>query len=379
MAGSIMKVRTAHLHSRLLLCLLANMGTEFRSFVEQTEKQLLLLFHSIDRDHNGKLDKAELREAFRKAGLSVPLRKLDAFFNDIDYNNDGYISFGEWRDFLLFMPVHDGEVPLKTVLDFYASIVTLTAEGDSMVSEDSLEGLGTTGFLLQTLFGSIFRIASPLDNDKNLAGPASSSPAPAHSHAPLEEERLAAESARSSGSVPSTSTQSAEATNQRDRDAMEMAILQAYATALDASRELERATIARSLSLDQNDTLAADPTMATTSSTMDKDRTERSLKSKLTSYVPDPGYFIAGAAAGGLSRTATAPLDRLKVYLLVNTRSSTDTAVSALKQGKPLVALRNAGKPFGDAVKDLWRAGGMRSLFAGELNYLLYADCASSF
>lgn len=92
-----MKVRTAHLHSRLLLCLLANMGTEFRSFVEQTEKQLLLLFHSIDRDHNGKLDKAELREAFRKAGLSVPLRKLDAFFNDIDYNNDGYISFGEWR------------------------------------------------------------------------------------------------------------------------------------------------------------------------------------------------------------------------------------------------------------------------------------------
>lgn len=25
------------------------------------------------------------------------MRKLDAFFNDIDYNNDGYISFGEWR------------------------------------------------------------------------------------------------------------------------------------------------------------------------------------------------------------------------------------------------------------------------------------------
>ncbi|CRK45894.1 hypothetical protein BN1723_019823, partial [Verticillium longisporum] len=69
---------------------------EFRTFVEQTEKQLLILFHSIDRDNNGKLDKAELQAAFKRAGLVVPMRKLDAFFNDIDLNNDGYITFGEW-------------------------------------------------------------------------------------------------------------------------------------------------------------------------------------------------------------------------------------------------------------------------------------------
>ncbi|RXG43636.1 hypothetical protein VDGE_01237 [Verticillium dahliae] len=192
---------------------------EFRTFVEQTEKQLLILFHSIDRDNNGKLDKAELQAAFKRAGLVVPMRKLDAFFNDIDLNNDGYITFGEWRDFLLFMPVHHGNAPLEAVLSYYSSIVTLTAEGDSMVSEETLEGLG---------------------------------------------------------------------------------------------------------------------------------------------------YFLAGAVAGGVSRTATAPLDRLKVYLLVNTKSSADTALAALKQGRPLVALANAGKPFGDAFRDLWQAGGMRSLFAGN-------------
>lgn len=46
------------------------------------------LFHSIDRDHNGKLDKNELRAAFKRAGLAVPNSKLDQFFSEVDENND---------------------------------------------------------------------------------------------------------------------------------------------------------------------------------------------------------------------------------------------------------------------------------------------------
>ena len=89
-------------------------------------------------------------------------------------------------------------------------------------------------------------------------------------------------------------------------------------------------------------------------------------KFRLTQFVPDPGYFLAGAIAGGVSRTATAPLDRLKVYLLVNTSSRAETAGAALMQGRPIAALQNAAKPFGDAVRDLVRSGGVRSLFAGK-------------
>ena len=70
---------------------------EFRTFVEQTEKELLQLFKSIDRDHNGQLDKSELRVAFRRAGLAVPNSKLDQFFSEVDSNHDGVISFDEWR------------------------------------------------------------------------------------------------------------------------------------------------------------------------------------------------------------------------------------------------------------------------------------------
>jgi solute carrier family 25 phosphate transporter 23/24/25/41 len=61
---------------------------EFRTFVEHTENELLYLFQSIDRDHNGKLDKGELKEAFRKAGLAVPNSKLNQFFAEVDENHD---------------------------------------------------------------------------------------------------------------------------------------------------------------------------------------------------------------------------------------------------------------------------------------------------
>jgi solute carrier family 25 (mitochondrial phosphate transporter), member 23/24/25/41 len=71
-----------------------------------------------------------------------------------------------------------------------------------------------------------------------------------------------------------------------------------------------------------------------------------------------------------ISRTATAPLDRLKVYLIAQTSPKT-AAVEAAKEGAPVQAVKHIGQPLIDAMKDLWRAGGMRSLFAGNgLNVL---------
>lgn len=70
---------------------------EFRVFVRKAEGQLIDLFKSIDRDGNGKLDKAELQTAVKAAGLTVSSRRLNDFFSDMDLNNDGYVSFDEWR------------------------------------------------------------------------------------------------------------------------------------------------------------------------------------------------------------------------------------------------------------------------------------------
>lgn len=73
------------------------MVAEFQTFVEQTEEELWQLFKSIDHDHNGQLDKNELKSAFARAGLLVPNAKLEQFFAEVDTNHDGVISFDEWR------------------------------------------------------------------------------------------------------------------------------------------------------------------------------------------------------------------------------------------------------------------------------------------
>ncbi len=87
--------------------------------------------------------------------------------------------------------------------------------------------------------------------------------------------------------------------------------------------------------------------------------------SVLTEYLPAPGYFVAGGAAGIISRTATAPLDRLKVYLIAQTGVARDAVVAA-RSGAAVEAARKAWRPLVDATKELWRAGGIRSLFAGK-------------
>jgi solute carrier family 25 phosphate transporter 23/24/25/41 len=77
--------------------LLTSADKEFRSFVQETEHELLALFKSIDHNNDGKISRSELKAAFSRAGLAVPNSKLDNFFLEVDTNRDGVITFDEWR------------------------------------------------------------------------------------------------------------------------------------------------------------------------------------------------------------------------------------------------------------------------------------------
>ena len=209
-------------------------------------------------------------------------------------------------DFLLFIPTQAPS--LHAVLSYYQSAAQITPEGDVHISDEALQGLGTTlDFLKTSAFGAITSLVRP------------SNP----SHKQLQQ-------------LPP-----ADAARQ---------------TVADASQAAQLASAGFHDVEDEEVRVEDDPYIAVKPARR---------KLKLTDLVPDVGYFVAGGVSGITSRTVTAPLDRLKVYLIAQTTNAND-AVQAAKSGAPIKAGRQGVRTLVNACKDLWAAGGIRSLFAGK-------------
>ena len=202
-------------------------------------------------------------------------------------------------------------VGLKAVMFYYQSTVKVNPEGDVQLSDETMQGLGTsTSFLTTHLFGALSRITStPSFRQEVVATPT-----------PVAE-------------VPVQ-------VNPEDYNLDEDEERIFYS-------EVEDVTFASRL---------------------------HTIRSVLTKFVPDPGYFLAGGLSGVASRTTTAPLDRLKVYLIAQTDAASE-AVAQAKSGAPLNATRQGASTLITACKHLWGAGGIRSLFAGKLQQQVNSDC----
>ena len=245
---------------------------------------------------------------------------------------------------------HNGGSQLEAALSFYSSIVTINQEGDSLVSDETLEGLGTAGFILQALFGSLLRIANP-DLALSHRPPSSSSPNALPSSEPPEQFPFTEQIS----SVPPEMATPASAVRY---GGPAVATVPHHVVLSDAAAAVKRPMLPYEV--------APPPGVQDISDLLEEEDTT-GVTPRLTDLLPEPGYFLAGAVSGGVSRTATAPLDRLKVYLLVNTNASIPSAaVDAAKAGRPLAGLRSAGGPIVDAIVSLWRAGGLRTFFAGK-------------
>lgn len=218
------------------------------------------------------------------------------------------------RNFLLFIPTH-AEAPLKAVLSYYTSTLKLNSEGDTSINEDTLEGLGTPSNLLNVLFGVIIQLSK-----SNM-----STTTPNSDNTPTN---MPTNSPKDSGNAIDKDTSMSKGSKEATLDGN----VKSNGAVSEDSHPVEGG---------------------------------KRMKLKLADISLNLGYFAAGAVAGVVSRTATAPLDRLKVYLIANIGSASGT-VEAAKKGDAIVAARRLGQPLVDASKELWRAGGIRSLFAGK-------------
>jgi solute carrier family 25 phosphate transporter 23/24/25/41 len=207
---------------------------------------------------------------------------------------------------------------LKAVLSYYSSTVTLNAEGDTQLSGETVESLGTPPMFLSLLFGSLIKITTPDGRQTKTA----TAPDPNHNRQSSQSSAMP-DTSQPRDSSPPRDTKHLKATERsEDSDHSEP----------DFSEDIDVSKKVKDLSL--------------------------------TMILPDPGYFAAGGLAGVISRTATAPLDRLKVYLIANTGEIKDS-INAVKKGDAVAAAKTVGRPLIEASKALWKAGGMRSLFAG--------------
>ncbi|MCL7023820.1 hypothetical protein MKW94_007334 [Papaver nudicaule] len=77
---------------------------EFKRYMDAKELELYHIFQAIDVEHNGCILPEELWDALVRAGIEIDDEELARFVDHVDKDNNGIITFEEWRDFLLLYP-----------------------------------------------------------------------------------------------------------------------------------------------------------------------------------------------------------------------------------------------------------------------------------
>ncbi|XP_042858342.1 calcium-binding mitochondrial carrier protein SCaMC-3-like isoform X1 [Penaeus japonicus] len=111
---------------------------EFVNYVQEHEKRLLLVFHTLDANSDGRVDERELKSSFRRLGITITDGEAQRLLKRISMDKDGTldISFDEWRDYLLFHP----SANLHDIILYWRHATNLDVGEDLSVPDDfSLE------------------------------------------------------------------------------------------------------------------------------------------------------------------------------------------------------------------------------------------------
>nr|VDD34369.1 unnamed protein product [Brassica oleracea] len=138
---------------------------EFRRYIDAKELELYRIFQAIDVAHHGCILPEELWEALVKAGIEMDDEELARFVEHVDKDNNGTITFEEWRDFLLLYP---HEATIENIYHHWERVCLIDI-GEVAVIPDGISQhvKGSRLLLAGGLAGAVSRTATaPLDRLK---------------------------------------------------------------------------------------------------------------------------------------------------------------------------------------------------------------------
>lgn len=141
---------------------------EFKDYISRAEAQIKEGFHKLDSDKDGKIPIQDLKKYLHTDDDKI-VRDFVQFMNENNTDNkqtNSYITYDQWRKFLLFVPRVNGS-RLRTAYEYFYNNndVDLNSEGDITVVNEFLNGVGF--FLAGGLSGVVSRTCTaPFDRIK---------------------------------------------------------------------------------------------------------------------------------------------------------------------------------------------------------------------
>lgn len=108
---------------------------EFMSYILEHEKNLHLVFRTLDENKDGRIDVNELIGAFKKLGIGIDRKEAENLLRRMDKDGTLEIDFDEWRDYLLFHP----STELHDIIQYWRHATCLDIGEDTLVPDDFTE------------------------------------------------------------------------------------------------------------------------------------------------------------------------------------------------------------------------------------------------
>ncbi|CAD6886603.1 unnamed protein product [Tilletia laevis] len=292
----------------------------FLKYAEEKERELYTIFQDIDKNGDGIVDIGEIRAALERAGIdlgSAPLEDFTACLASARYYpsppvsgpSEGslYVTFPEFRDYLLLLP---RKATMPEIFRFYQVRKAFGLFVEGGVFEELGRGWGRTkrGAAVVNFDGDV-----SLAGEEKMKGSSSSSsiaPAPSSSGAATA---AAVTATAVQAQIPTSDSKSS-------RSQAHTSHPQHHHGAGHSSEGDDHIESTSGASSSASSSAAHAHSPAQEGEEEEEDEEEDDSDALHPEIAVK--FLLAGGIAGAVSRTATAPFDRLKVYLITSAKQT---------------------------------------------------------